>query len=113
MSVVGAEGKRNLVLAKGDFQPSIEDRVDGGFKRTQPSFLEDMDAIACGVEAWFEENIGYSRRVTETTEDIARALGVPGSEIKKWVACRLIRDTEKSRVIKSLLERMQGSLILH
>ena len=111
MSVGIAEGKRNLVPTKGDFQPSVEDKANDGSKKPQPSFFDDIDAIACGVEAWFEENTGYSRRVTEMTVDIARALGVPGVEIKRWVACRLIRDMEKGRVIKSLLERLQSGLI--
>ncbi len=111
MSISGVQGKRNLAPTKGDFQASIEDKADDVSKRTQHSFLDDMDAIACGVEVWFEENTGYSRRVTQMTVDIARALGVPGVEIKRWVACRLIRDTEKGRVIKSLLERLQSSFV--
>ena len=111
MSVDIARGRERLVIEKRDYRPSIEAKVGDGSKETPPSFLDDMDAIACGVEAWFEENTGYSRRVTEMTVDIARALGVPGVEIKRWVACRLIRDTEKGRVIKSLLERLQGSFV--
>jgi hypothetical protein len=71
----------------------------------------NMEAIACGVEAWFEENASYSRRVAETTVEIARALGIPESEIKRWLSSRSTRDMEKGRVIKSLLQRLQeGSL---
>lgn len=66
-----------------------------------------MDAIACGVEAWLEENTDYLRRVIETTIDIARALGVPEGEIKRWASSRPISDTEKGRVVKSLLEKLQ------
>jgi len=77
--------------------------------KSRHTFLNNMNAIAYGVEAWFEENTGYSRRVTETTVDIARALGVPEDEIERWAASRLICDTEKFNIIKSLLERLQGS----
>jgi len=88
--------------------------VEEQTKKTQRTFLDSMDAIAYGVQAWFEENTGYSRRVSETTVDIARALGIPEAEIKRWAAsrlARLIRDTEKLREIKSRLERLQGSFV--
>ena len=90
------------------------ERVDEEAKKTRRTFLDNMDAIAYGVEAWFEENTGYSRRVTETTVDVARALGIPEGEIKRWAAsrlARLIHDTEKLNVIKSLLKRLQESSI--
>ncbi len=73
-----------------------------------------MDAIAYGVQARFEENSGHLGRVTEATVDIARELGIPEAEIKRWAASRLdrlIRDTEKLREIKSRLERLQGSFV--
>jgi len=77
------------------------------------TFLDAMDSIACGVEAWFEENTGYSRRVTETAVDIARKLGIPEGEIESWAARRLIRGMEKGGAIKSLLERLQASSLDH
>jgi hypothetical protein len=79
----------------------------------QGTFLDAMDSIACGVEAWFEENTDYSRRVTETAVDIARKLGIPEGEIERWSARRLIRCTEKGGAIKSLLERLQASSLAH
>ncbi len=84
-------------------------KVDEAGEKARHTFLGRMDAIACGVEAWFEENTGYSRKVAETTVEIARALGVPESDIKRWVTCRSIRDMEKGRVIKTLLQRLQES----
>lgn len=78
-------------------------------RKPRLTFVDDIDAIAYGVEAWLEENTGYSRRVTEVTGDIARKLAVPEDEIKRWIASRLIHDTEKSSVIKSLLQRVSGS----
>jgi len=98
--------KRNLTPQKGDCQLHIGGKVEEQIKKPQGTFLDVMDSIACGVEAWFEENIGYSRRVTETTVDIARKLGIPDGETERWAARRLIRCTEKGRVIKSLIERL-------
>ena len=100
-------GKRNLALGNEDCRFSIEGKVEERIKKTQRTVLDDMDSIAYGVEAWFEENTGYSRRVTEKTLNIARTLGIPEDEIERWATSRLIRGTEKGRVIKSLLERLQ------
>lgn len=84
-------------------------KVDEDGAKARHTFLGSLDAIACGIEAWFEENTGYSRKVAETTVEIARALGVPESDIKRWVSRRSIRDMEKGRVISSLLQRLQES----
>lgn len=107
MRVDRDQDKGSLVLEKRDCQPFIEDKVDEKAKKSRHTFLDNMDAIACGVEAWFEENTGYSRRVAETTVDIARALGVAESDIKRWESSRAIYDIEKVGVIKSLLKRLQ------
>ena len=77
-------------------------------EKTRHTFLDKMDAIAYGVEARYELITGHSRKVTEETVDIARALRVPEGDIKRWVSSQLRRDTEKSRVIKSLLEKLEG-----
>jgi hypothetical protein len=81
----------------------------GGTERTA---IDKMEAIAYGVQARFEENTGYSRRVTDATITVARALGVPETEIERWAAhrlTRLARDTERLREIKSLLEKLYGN----
>ena len=89
-------------------------KVEGQIEKGRHTFLDNMDAIACGVEARFEENTGYTRRVTETTVEIARKLGIPEDEIERWAAsrlARLMRDTGKLNVIKSHLERLQESFL--
>jgi hypothetical protein len=101
--------ERSLTLENRDYPLSIGDKIGQRTKKTRRTFLDDMDSIAYGVEAWFEENSGYTRRVTEATVDIAQKLGVPENEIRRWVACRLNCSTEKNRVVKSLLERLQAS----
>jgi len=101
--------KRNITPRNADCQPSIVEKVEEQTKKPRGAFVDVMDSIACGVEAWFEENTSYSRKVTETTVDIARKLGVPEGEIERWSTRRLTRCTEKGRAIKSLLERLQAS----
>ena len=73
---------------------------------------DKMEAIACGVQARLEERTGYSRRITNETVNIARALGVADREIEKWVNQRLTLlacDEEKLRGIKSLLNKVGGN----
>jgi hypothetical protein len=87
-------------------------QVDRQTGKKQTSALSKMEAIACGVQARFEESTGYSRKVTDETINIARALGVADSEIEKWASYRLSRiahDTERLREIKTLLNKVYGS----
>ena len=84
------------------------DKQTGGNRST---VLGKMDAIACGVQARFEESTGYTKRVTDETVNIARALGVSDSEIEKWASNRLnqiAQDTERLREIKTLLNKAYG-----
>ena len=111
ISIDRSPGKRDLSPENGNCQLSTKEKAGEEAKKTRRTFLENIDAIACGVEAWFEENTGHSRRVNETTVDIARALGIPEVEIKRWASSRLSRDTEKFNGVKSLLEKLQGSLL--
>lgn len=105
-------GERKTIPENRGSQPSVNSKVDDEAKKPRYTFLDNMDAIASGVQARFEENSGYSKRVTEATVDIARALGIPEAEIERWTDSRLTRlvgVTKKLREIKSLLEGLQGS----
>jgi len=85
------------------------DRQTGGNRAT---VINKMEAIACGVQARFEESTGYSKKVTDETINVARALGVPDSEIERWANHRLnriARDTERLREIKTLLNKVYGT----
>ncbi|MFH1647193.1 MAG: hypothetical protein ABID71_05890, partial [Chloroflexota bacterium] len=80
---------------------------------TKTSFCK-MEAIAMGVRARFEERLGYTRKVTDETVNIARALGVPDSEIEKWASNHLsqvARDTEILKEIRSHLVRLYGNTL--
>jgi len=81
-------------------------------RRNQSVSFNKMEAIACGVQARFEESTGYSKKVTDETINVARTLGVADSEIERWATHRLSRlahDTERLREIKSLLDKVYGS----
>lgn len=86
-------------------------RVERQARRNRPTSFGKMEAIAYGVQARFEETTGYSKRVTDETINIARALGVAESEIERWATHRLsqiARDTERLREIKALLDKVYG-----
>lgn len=98
-------GEKNLTLQNGNYQLSHE--AEEQAESLHP-FLNDIESIAYGVEAWFEENTGDLRRVIESTLDIARDLGIPQDEIERWAASRLSRDALKVSTVKSLLiKRLQ------
>jgi len=81
-------------------------------EETRHTFGAKMEAIAYGVQARFEENTGYSKRVTDATINVAKALGIPEAEIEGWAShrlTRLARDTERLREIKSLLNCLYGN----
>lgn len=101
--------KGNPIPGRGGYHPPTEEKVEQQIEKTRHTFLGDIDAIAYGVEAWFEENTGYSRSVAETTVEIARKLGVPEDEIRRWVARRSVVNMEKVKPIKSLLQRLGAS----
>ena len=87
-------------------------QVEKQARRNRPTSFGKMEAIAYGVQARFEESTGYSKKVTDETINVARALGVADSEIERWAThrlSRLARDTERLREIKSLLDKVYGS----
>jgi hypothetical protein len=68
-----------------------------------------MEAIAGGVRARLEERTGFSRRLTDETVNVARALGVADKDIGKWVNQRqklLATEEERLRGIKSILSKV-------
>jgi hypothetical protein len=60
-----------------------------------------MEAIAEGVRARLEERTGFSRRITDETANVARALGVADRKIERWVNQRQKQSATEE-------ERLQG-----
>ena len=68
--------------------------------RQAPSeYLNEMNAIARGVEARLDLLIGCSKIVIQRTIDIGRRLSIPEKEIQRWAAMRPIYDSERNEVI--------------
>ena len=91
-------------MRNSNLQKSLEST--GITARSRGGHNDEMEAIACGVQARLEERFGYSRRVIDETVSIARALGVADREINRWVDQRTRQrpcDEARLRSIKSLL----------
>lgn len=69
--------------------------------------LNEMNAIACGVEARYNLFIGYSNIVTKETADIARHLGIPEKEIQSWAAARAAHDSDANRAVKTIVTKCE------
>ena len=69
----------------------------------------EMDAIAFGVEAGQNLFDSHSKIVTQATIDIARRIGIADKEIQSWVAARAKLDSERERVIKAALDKLERS----
>ena len=83
-----------------------QDDIGQQNKKTQRTFIDDINAIAYGVAAWFEENAGYSENVTGMTIEIARKLGVPEREIGKWAARRSNLNAQRVKPIRALMQKL-------
>ena len=83
-----------------------QDDIGQQNKKTQRTFIDDINAIAYGVAAWFEENAGYSENVTGMTIEIARKLGVPEREIGKWAARRSTLNAQRVKPIRALMQKL-------
>ena len=69
--------------------------------------FNEMNAIACGVEARYNLFVGYSNIVTKETVDIARHLGMPEKEIQSWVVARAAHDSDASRAVKTIVTKLE------
>ena len=66
-----------------------------------------MDVIAFGVEAGRNLFDSHSKIVTQATIGIARRIGIADKEIQNWAAARAKLDSERERVIKSALNKLE------
>lgn len=73
---------------------------------TRKEFPE-MNAIALGVQARYDNIIGLSRIVTEEASAIALRLGIPEQHVQHWVEMRTRLDFEKRRVIELSLAKLE------
>jgi DNA-binding response OmpR family regulator len=67
----------------------------------------EMDAIAYGVEARYNNYISWSEIVTKEAADIAISLGITEERVRKWVEMRTRRDSQRRELIESLLTQLE------
>ncbi len=80
-------------------------------KRGVEESFGEMNAIAFGVEVSQDLLDGHSEIVTQRTIDLARQLGIAEPEINKWVTQRARLDAERRVRIKSMLNKLERSLL--
>ncbi|HEY92803.1 MAG TPA: response regulator [Dehalococcoidia bacterium] len=106
-----------MKLGASDYlvKPFDLDRVDASIRialETKPAIIKssnEIDTIAFGVEARLDSLFGYSRIATQETIDIARKLGIADGEIQEWAAARATLYSDRDRVIKSSLNKLERS----
>jgi len=69
----------------------------------------EIDAIALGVETRLDSLFGYSKIAAQETIDVARQLDIAEEEIQEWAAAKAMLGSEKNKVIKSSLDKLQRS----
>lgn len=82
--------------------------VDYG-KNAKRRSLSEINAIAYGVDARVDYFDFHSEIVTSKTVKLARQLGLPKREIKKWAVIRDRVYSERDRRIKSMLNKLERS----
>ena len=71
--------------------------------------FNQMNAIARGVEAKYDSVTGHLEIVTQATMDIALRLGIPEKGIQRWGTARARLDSERDKVVKSALNKLERS----
>ena len=71
--------------------------------------FNQMNAIAHGVEAKYDSVTGHLEIVTQATMDIALRLGIPEKGIQRWGTARARLDSERDKVVKSALNKLERS----
>jgi hypothetical protein len=83
----------------------------------EPEFIDNnsyettpLDQIAQGVEIRYDLLMGYTQAVIESTAVIARDLGVPEDDIRRWVRARQEERMSRISRIYSLLDKLERNL---
>jgi DNA-binding response OmpR family regulator len=78
--------------------------------RDRPA-LNEMDAIAFGVDAQVDYFDFHSKLVTEKTIDVAKRIGLHAEEIEKWAVSRSERHQATTKYLDSLVSKLERSFI--
>jgi len=69
-----------------------------------------LDHIAEGVEVRYDLLMGYTQAVIESATAIARDLGIPEEDIRRWVRARQEQRMSRVSRIYSLLDKLERNL---
>ncbi len=67
-----------------------------------------LDAVAAGVEARQEQFSGRLEMTIQETAGIARSLGMPEDQVRKWALERRACVIEKASMIESIINRLDN-----
>jgi len=106
-----------MKLGASDYlvKPFNLDRVDASIrtaldtKQATSKSSTEIDAIAFGVEARLDLLLGYSKIAAQETIDIARQLDIAEEEIQEWAAAKAMLGSDRNKVIKSSLNKLEHS----
>jgi len=106
-----------MKLGAADYlvKPFDLDRVETSIRtalETKPATSKsstEIDTIAFGIEARLDPFSAFSKIVAQETIDIARQLGMAEEEIQEWAAAKAMLGSERNKVIKSSLDKLQRS----
>lgn len=90
--------------------PCIRDL--GHEKQTIEEPSTHIDAIALGIEAKLDSIDRHSKTVIRRTIEVARQLDISEAEIQRWVDARSTVYSERDKIIKSVLSKVERSPLM-
>jgi DNA-binding response OmpR family regulator len=97
--------KRRLPCATDN--PILSSRDGDYIRNAETQSLEEINAIAYGVEARVDYFDFHSKIVTNRTVELARFLGLSEKEIEKWAVARNELYSKRDRRIRSTLGKIE------
>ncbi len=105
ISVERALEQRSLILENKEYQQHLEEKVAEQANKIRASFLNAITALVYALEAKDVYTSGHSRKVSDLSVTIARALNLPQSQIDKLRLAGLLHDIGKIGVQESVLNK--------
>jgi len=80
-------------------------------RRTGDKSSREMDTVAGVIEAKLGLLAGDLESITERAADVARELGVPEKEVRKWKASRITVDRSRDRAVRSSIKKLKRDIL--
>ena len=109
-SVVQALEKKRLENELENYRAHLEQMVEqrtrqlqAAMKRVELTYVEILGALAAALDLRDNETAGYSRRVTLSCQEIAKAMGVPADQLNKIARGVYLHDIGKIGIPDAIL----------